>query len=423
MRLAFIFILPSLVCARDIPVADASAFRAAVAEAKPGDSLVLREGEWAGTKLVFKGHGTAEAPITLRAAVPGKTVFTGASALRMGGDYLVVEGLSFQNPDASVGDTVEFRVDSKLHASHCRMTQCEIIQQPGKAAPSGKESRWIGIYGSANRLDHCRVQGKTNKGATSVVWLKEGVKAEHRIDHNYFGPREALGKNGGETLRVGDSESSMQVAACVVELNYFERCNGELECISNKSCGNLYRGNVFDAVSGTLTLRHGNRCLVESNFFIGRGEKGTGGIRIIGEDHTVRGNYLEGLRGDDARSGLTFMLGIPESPASGYFQAKRARVEGNTFVDCKHPITIGVTGKPGMTLPPLDCLFLKNIILGMKESRVVDARCDIAGIRWEGNVAWGKELGLPTTDGIQWSVAKVDAAGPGLERKDAGPLW
>jgi poly(beta-D-mannuronate) lyase len=421
MRFTLFFLFPIYALCRDIPVADSSMLKTAAAEAKPGDSLVLRNGEWRDTKLIFKGQGTAEAPITLRAESPGKTVFTGASALRIGGVYLVVEGLSFQNPDASVGDTVEFRIDSKLQASHCRVTNCELVQSVSAEKSDVKESRWIGIYGIDNRLDHCRVQGKTNKGATAVVWLQEGKKAAHHIDHNYFGPREALGKNGGETLRVGDSESSMQTAGCLVEANYFERCNGELECISNKSCGNVYRGNVFDAVSGTLTLRHGNGCLVEVNVFIGRGEKGTGGIRIIGEDHIVRSNYLDGLRGDDARSGITMMLGIPNSPANGYFQVKRARVEANILVDCKHPLMLGYKGKTA-SLPPVECVMSKNLILAMSGSVVIDAPGDISGIRWEGNVAMGKALGIPATAGIEWETPKITKPSV-MERRETGPSW
>jgi poly(beta-D-mannuronate) lyase len=82
-----------------------------------------------------------------------------------------------------------------------------------------------------------------------------------------------------------------------VERNLFEECNGETEIISSKSCGNTYRYNTFRKCQGTLTLRHGNRCLVEGNFFFGEGVSSTGGIRVIGEDHRMQNNYLTGLKG------------------------------------------------------------------------------------------------------------------------------
>src|SRR4051812_42590862 len=99
--------------AKDIPVADVTAWPAALAAAQPGDSLILREGEWRDALIDFKGRGTEAAPITLKAATPGKTVFTGRSALRIGGEHLVVEGLFFKDPDPAVTDLIQFRMSSK----------------------------------------------------------------------------------------------------------------------------------------------------------------------------------------------------------------------------------------------------------------------------------------------------------------------
>ena len=72
-----------------------------------------------------------------------------------------------------------------------------------------KDSKWVSLYGSDNRVDHCYFAGKTNLGQTMVVWLdKESPENRHRIDHNHFGPRPPLGENGGESIRVGDSSTS-----------------------------------------------------------------------------------------------------------------------------------------------------------------------------------------------------------------------
>ena len=64
----------------------------------------------------------------------------------------------------------------------------------------------------------------------------------HRIDHNYFGLRAVLGSNGGETLRIGTSHYSLSNSFTVVENNYFDHCDGEVEIISVKSGGNQVRG-------------------------------------------------------------------------------------------------------------------------------------------------------------------------------------
>lgn len=405
--------------AKDIPVADASALKASIQSAQPGDTLILSAGEWRDVEIEFVAHGTKAAPITLKAAVPGQTILTGLSKLRIGGEHLVVEGLLFKDPDNSVGDLILFRKDSKLLAQHCCMTRCAILST---LPPAGAvDCRWVGLYGVGHRVDHCSFQGKTGKGTTFVVWLGQEGDGRHQIDHNYFGPREKLGKNGGETIRVGDSKTSMLKAECVVEHNLFEKCNGEVECISNKSCGNVYRANTFLEVAGTITLRHGNGCTVEKNVFVGNNVNGTGGIRIIGEDHVVRGNYLENLTGDEARSGICFMMGIPNSPANRYFQVKRARVEGNTLVNCEHSIFIGLNDDKNGILPPVETVITGNQISAPKYA-IIEALCPLDGITWSENLFAGKELGIPTTIGIQMTEPKLTVLKP-LTRSEVGPGW
>jgi poly(beta-D-mannuronate) lyase len=270
-------------------------------------------------------------------------------------------------------------------------------------------------------VDRCTFQGKTGKGTTFVVWLGEDGAGGHQIDHNYFGPRERLGANGGETIRIGDSRTSMLAGSCVLERNLFERCNGEVECISNKSCGNRYRDNTFLEVSGTLTLRHGNGCLVERNVFLGNNARATGGIRIIGEDHIVRGNYLEKLTGAGARAAICFMLGIPNSPANGYFQVQRARVEDNSIVDCEHPIVIGLGDDAGATLAPVQTVMSGNQVSAPKRT-IIEALCSLDGLTWRENRFAGEALGIPAVAGIEAIAPKVTPLKP-IARAEVGTTW
>lgn len=412
--------------AAENPIANEAEFNQAIVSAQPGDTFVLGNGQWRDANLVFEGKGTALAPITLRAQTPGAVVLTGKSSLKMAGEYLVVEGLHFKNPDPNISDLIQFRKDSKQLAKYCRLTQCAIINTATNAG--AKESRWIGLYGEANRIDHSDFEGKSGKGTTLVVWLGANNVGRHYIDHNYFGPRERLGENGGETIRIGDSKTSLLEANCVVESNLFERCNGEAECISNKSCGNIYRGNTFRQVSGTLTLRHGNACVVENNCFLGEGASGTGGIRVIGEDHSVRNNYLERLTGADVRSAITLMMGIPNSPANRYFQVKRARIENNTIVDCKHPILIGLGDDANATLPPIETTFVGNKVFNSKYV-VIEARCPMDGIAWIDNQFAGESLGLnEVPQGISFlrsdETSELDKARlTPLSKTDVGAAW
>jgi len=388
-NLLFILGFAASAFSRDIPVADATAFAEAAKSVVAGDTIILQDGTWTDARLKIHAEGTAEKPVTIKAQTPGKVVLTGSSRIALAGEHIVVDGLWFQNPTGE--EAIELRIDSDELASDCRVTNCAVTNElPGGEAK--KSGRFVSVYGSRNRIDHCYLAGKTTEGPTMVVWLAEGLKAEHRIDHNHFGPRQKLGKNGGETIRLGDSKTSMQTASCVVEHNLFEKCDGEAECISNKSCGNVYRFNTFKSVSGTLTLRHGNVCRVENNVFLGEMAKGSGGVRVIGEDHVVTGNYFDGLTGDDERSAMCFMLGIPDSVPNGYFQVKRAKVTNNAFVNCEHNILIGMSGDKKATLPPLETEISGNRIqIGKGEA--FEIKCAVDGVKMEGNET-GKDLAV-----------------------------
>ena len=154
-------------------------------------------------------------------------------------------------------------------------TNCAITD--GNPPLAETDTKWVSLYGVDNRVDHCYFAGKRNRGTTLVVWLSARPN-RHRIDHNHFGPRPPLGVNGGETIRIGTSDGSMHESLTVVEDNLFEACNGEFECVSNKSCGNVYRRNTFRRCTGALTLRHGNRCRIEGNFFLGEGAANAAGV-------------------------------------------------------------------------------------------------------------------------------------------------
>ncbi len=236
----------------------------------------------------------------------------------------------------------------------------------------------------------------------------------HRIDHNHFGPRPSLGRNGGETLRVGYSGQSMRNSRTLVEHNLFDRCDGELEIISSKSCENIYRFNTFLDCAGMLTLRHGNRCRVEGNFFLGHHKKGSGGIRVIGEDHTIINNYIEGVD----RGGFWVTAGIPNSPLSGYFQARNALIAFNTVVDSRGPyvdLDAGF-GSSGRSLRPENITIANNLFSAPKNGMLLKG-VEGNGFQWMGNLAAAPAI----TDhkGIRMVDPKLERAKDGLWRPAA----
>ena len=409
--LALSFAIAGVSQARDILAADANALETAIATAQPGDVVVLADGTWKDAEIVFRAVGTAEAPITLKAQTPGKVILTGESSLRFVGQHLVVDGLLFKD-GGPTGHVVAFRGDSDEEASDCRLTNSAIIDYN---PPAGVSSNWVSLYGARNRVDHCRFSGKNNSSPLLVVWLNSGQPNDHRIDRNYFGRRSFNGENGGETMRVGDSKTSLQISRTVVEENLFEDCDGEVEIISNKSCENIYRHNTFRRNAGTLTLRHGNRCVVEGNWFFGEGKASSGGIRIIGEDHRIINNYLADLTGERFFSALGFMAAIENSEASGYLQIKRAVVAFNTVVNCRNSIFIGIGfGSRNRALPPEDSLFANNIIVSQSAPLITQLVVPVR-LTWLGNILFGAEVGLPMSEGIS-------VKDPALHRDEIG-LW
>ena len=398
--------------ADEIKVSDSQALGRAIKAARPGDTVVMAEGNWRDVVIEFFAQGQEEQPITLRAATLGKVVLSGTSHLRISGEHLVVDGLLFQGGSTRSGSVIEFRRDEKELATRCRLTNTAIVDY--SPADIKADTKWVSLYGTENRVDHCYFAGKTNNGQTLVVWV--GAEPNrHTIDFNHFGPRPPLGFNGGETLRVGTSNVSMNVSRTLVENNLFEKCDGEVEAISNKSCENVYRHNTFLNCSATLCLRHGNRCLVEGNFFFGNHVRGSGGVRIIGEGHRVVNNYLTGLEGDEARSAIALTSGVPNSPLNGYFQVKDVVVAFNTFYDNKSNIAIGTGAGKKNTLPPQDCLLANNIIVGRKAPLVSQFAAPI-NLKWEGNLIHGAELGIPTPSGVTVADPQLKAGDGGLMR-------
>lgn len=412
LLILMLLILIKISSAVDYHVKSPSEISSAMTTALPGDTLIMANGIWTNASIIFKGNGTVGNPIVLRAERPGYVILNGTSTLRISGSYLVVDGLRFLGGYSQSGAVIEFR--SGPPAYHSRLTNCAIVDYN----PSSKtiDYKWVFLYGSHNRVDHCYFAGKNHLGTTLVVWFPDHPH-HHLIDHNYFGYRPPLGENGGETIRIGTSDWSMQDSYSMVESNYFEKCNGEVEIISNKSCENVYRYNTFFECEGTLTLRHGNRCTVEGNFFFGNRNSETGGVRVIGENHKVINNYFSGVYGSSVRSALAIMNGVANSPLNRYFQVKNSLIAFNTFVDCRFPIILGVGKNTELILPPENCVIANNVV--MTSFKIITQEDVPINLIWQGNIMLGSSLGIPKPAGIVLADPKLYLGDDGLWRPDS----
>jgi poly(beta-D-mannuronate) lyase len=404
--------------AADIKVSSAADIAAALPTAKPGDTLVMVDGTLNDQAILFKASGEADKPITLRAQTPGKVILTGKSSLKIDGQYLIVSGLLFKDGQGG-GDCIS------LGGQHNRLTDCAVV--------SGDYKFFVHFFGQSNRMDHCYLAEKTSGDPTLQVEVAEKEPNNHLIDNNHFGHRPPLGRNGGETIRCGYSFQSMFSSKTTVEHNLFERCDGEIEIISNKSCDNIYRNNTFLDCAGFLTLRHGNRCTVDGNFFLGKGKKGSGGVRIIGEDHTVINNYFADL----AEGVLRITSGIVDSPLVGYFQAKRCTVSNNMAVNCQGAyleLDAGI-GTSRRTLRPENITVASNVFVLPDQGASLIKGKEGEGWKLSENIAFGPQLEgdyrgfriadphlKQDVDGV-WRPADSAAATGPLTAKDVGPSW
>jgi poly(beta-D-mannuronate) lyase len=368
-------------------------------QAHPGDVVVMLRGTWSDQAVVFKKSGTAEQPIVLRAEVPGQVILEGRSSIEIEANYVVVSGLLIKYG--------ERRTDGvALKGSQCRLTETAIID-------SGYRF-FVHLFGSEERVDHCYLAGKTSESPTLQIEAREEPNRDS-VDHNHFGPQPVRVQGGGAAIQIGDGGASMNVSSTLVEKNLFERCDGDPDIISSQSCGNICRGNTFNECAGMLTLRDGNGCVVEGNIFLGHNKAGTGGVRVVGEDHIIIDNYIDGV----AQGAVWVTCGEPESPPDGYFQARNCLIAFNSMIACPGPclqLSAGLGSAERSLLP--ESITIANNLFAVSAGKSLWQGTEGADFQWVGNFASGAAES-PAHEGIRRGDVKLVQGNDGLWRPSA----
>ncbi|MEO9891509.1 chondroitinase-B domain-containing protein [Aurantibacter sp.] len=400
---------------KGILVENIDALNKAIKEATPGSEIVLKNGVWNDVQIKFFGNGTENQKITLRAETPGEVFIQGQSDLKLGGEYLVVDGLYFTNGASPSESVVQFFINKDTVANNSRVTNC-VIKDFNKAQRNMSDL-WVLFKGRHNQLDHCYITGKTNRGPTVRINLagNQSIKNYHEINNNHFGPRPPKGGPSGETIQLGTSSTSMVPSHTLVSNNFFERCNGEVEVISSKTNFNEFRNNVFFKSEGSLVTRHGNYCIVDGNYFIGDDASPyVGGVRLIGTGHWVTNNYFYNLKGETFRAPLAVMNGIRRPAINRYIQVTDVVVAYNTWINCTSPWQFGVGSNVDQknVLPaseirserPIRTILANNIISNSTGDKLPIVRHDsVDGIDFNSNVI--NNQGVPF-NGVEGLVEK-----------------
>tara|TARA_R110001583_G_scaffold23950_2_gene87792 strand:- start:492 stop:2801 length:2310 start_codon:yes stop_codon:yes gene_type:complete len=385
---------------------------AAITNAKAGDELILANGIWKDVEIKFVGKGTKEYPILLKAETAGEVFIEGVSNLEIGGEYLEVNGLHFRNGYTPTKNVIQFKIDSDNIAKNCKVTNCVIEEftQPERDI----QDHWVEFWGRNNELSNCYIAGKSNSGPTVMVVLKgnESINTHHQIVNNYFGPRPRKGGPHGETLQIGDSGTSMAPAYVNVANNYFDRNNGEVEIVSNKSNFNVFKNNIFFESEGSLVLRHGNYVTINGNIFIGNdNSEFIGGIRVINTGHWITNNYFYKIKGNEFRSALAVMNGVPKSPLNRYNQVTDAVIAYNSFIDCESPwqFSVGANNDKSDVLPaseirsarPIRTILANNVIFNHKADEYPIVNYDkVDGVTFKNNSLNSTNKSEVTSDGL-----------------------
>lgn len=411
--LLLLILFSNVINAKTVVVKNDEELNKANAIAKPGDSVILQNGEWKNCKIELNAKGNSLHPIVFIAQTPGKVIITGFSTLKIGGEYLEINGLNFTNGYSGEDAVITFQINKKQLANHCRVTNTVI--NGFNNTKRLDQNYWISFYGQFNRLDHCSIENKLNMGVILAVILDDDRSRMnfHSIDHNYFGYRLPLASNTGEIIRVGVSEHCEFNSNTTITNNLFEHCDGEAEVISIKSCSNQISNNVFKECQGNVVLRHGNYNTVENNIFLGNGKAGTGGVRVINKWNWVVNNLFYQCRGVDFRSPLSIMNGVPNSPAYRYVAVSEAVIANNSFVDCS-PMSFCEGSDAERSVQPKNVEFVNNLVLNNLGGPIYFQNDDISGIHFSGNVV-NTEISQKLTEGfIKTPISSIKMDGIGF---------
>ncbi|MEX2310029.1 MAG: polysaccharide lyase 6 family protein [Pirellulales bacterium] len=348
--------------------------QAVVADAPPGDKVVVADGVYDSTSAIdIAIAGTERQPIEIAAESVGGVEIRGSAGFRFRSPaaYVVLRGFKFTHDAGTV------TLDVGTH--HCRVTRNVFELKVLRRAS------YMTVSGDDHEIDHNTFQNKNSEGQMLEVQGPPAPAMAQRtwIHHNYFYNFENSRRNNSSALHIGHSSRSLTPAHSLVEHNLFIQTRGENEgAICNKSCDNVYRFNTIGEGCTELSLRHGNRCLVYGNFIIGT----RGGLRFYGDDHKIFSNYFQDNR-------LAVQIGngganVPPADLKSHDRPDGVQFVFNTLVD--NPSNVVMRNRR-RGLGATRLVFANNIIQGGRDA--VEINGPLPDATWQGNIVGETEAG------------------------------
>lgn len=382
LRLSFLGIFLPLIAAvlswdsveEKMVVDSVEAFLRAQSMAEKGDTLYWKDGEYEDIRLDISLNG-----LVVQSETPGGVTFTKDSRIVLTGGNITLSG--FQLKNVSHTDNI-----IEVASNHNTVAQVNIIDCLGKY--------YLNVNGQYNTISHCNFERKIivpgEAEGSSVVQVQNPPEwiGYNTITHcsfkNFTTPIKGEQDYGSEALRIGYSYQAQNISRTIVEYNYFYRCNGDAEIISNKAHQNVFRYNTFKENDwAQLTLRHGGQCSIYGNFFLG-----STGIRIKeGQQYAIYNNYFHTPGNYPIR-----LMNYHKDPLDSIVIAH------NTFAECGTFLLEGT----GAYSPKH--ITLANNVFYQPKGTLFD---DPSGTEsWLNNIAWGK-LGMKRLDEIKQIDPKI----------------
>lgn len=378
----------------------------AIEDATAGTTITIANGTYKDVSFDLNVQGTASKPFTIKALNPGEVFFEGNVSMTLGGSYIILDGIIFQNPSGlsssggKIAPIIQWRDKDDNECNHCVITNIKIDSFNGTDDQKEDSFKWIFAFGKYNEISFSSFIGKNGVGSVINDNRNTNDPDYLKIHHNYFADRTDVELDGGkiandlDAIRIGNSATSKQDSFSEVYENLFENWLGEIEIISNKSGNNKYYNNTFRSYRGTLTLRHGVDCEVYGNYFFGENVPHSGGIRVMDAGHKVYNNYIEGLNSikpgnsdpSENIGAINLTNGVPDSDLEEYFEAKDVIIAHNTIVNCDYGIRVGSSVNDELTVPPENITIANNIMFNSSESALLEQTTPEGTSIYEGNI-------------------------------------
>jgi hypothetical protein len=254
---------------RQVNVATASALRAALSGAKPGDAIRLADGVYTG-EFIFQVSGTAQAPISLcgsrQAVLDGVTLGTGltvqlkASYWRLHGFTITrgQKGVYMRGGHYNVLDSlwvhdVGMEAIHLLEASTHNTVQWNLVERTGRYNGSYGEGIYTGNGSTgADRTNYNQILHNTIRDVASEgIDVKEGTTGQS-VQFNTIsnaGTARVIGNDAGMGIR-GDSAQVLDNSITTTPRYAVQVYIGTASTVATRGRGNRFQRNRIANVGG-----------------------------------------------------------------------------------------------------------------------------------------------------------------------------